>query len=87
MHYTRRRKEGGCESGSESVRFIIRVSRDRLDKEETLDIERNAGNKRRKRTRSLNACSKTDGDNGLFLEQLLDLNIISVKQVKLTHEF
>ena len=58
-----------------------------LMKEETLDSERNAGNKRRKRTQSLNVLSKTDGDNGLFLVQLLVLNTISVKQIKLTDEF
>jgi len=58
-----------------------------LMKEETLDSERNAGNKRRKRTQSLNVRSKTDGDNGLFLIQLLVLNTISVKQIKLTDEF
>jgi hypothetical protein len=58
-----------------------------LMKEETLDTERNAGNKRRKRAQSLNARSKTDGDNGLFLVQLLVLNTISVKQIKLTDEF
>jgi hypothetical protein len=58
-----------------------------LTKEEMLDTERNAGNKRRKRTQSPNARSKTDGDKGLFLVQILVLNTIFVKQIKFTDEF
>lgn len=86
MQRTNTRLEGACESRSESVRFIITVSR------EGLDERRNAGQRNEfwEQTKEEDAISesayKTDGDNRLFLAQLLVLNAISVKQIKLTDE-